>query len=219
MQALTLYTYFRSSAAFRVRIALNFKGLAYESKYIHLLKDGGQEKSAEYEQINPQKLIPSLADSDQVITQSLAIIEYLEEKYPQPSLLPEELDARAQVRALALSIICDIHPLNNLRVLQYLDKTLSVDENNQKNWIQHWVIEGFTAFERQLKKIDSPNYCFGNRVSLADLCLIPQVYNAKRFTCDMNSYPRINRIYQQCMEQPEFVIASPEQQADCDINH
>jgi len=218
MQALTLYTYFRSSAAFRVRIALNLKGLAYESKYIHLLKDGGQEKSAEYEQINPQKLVPSLMDGDQVITQSLAIIEYLNEKYPEPSLLPEDLIVRAQVRAMALSIACDIHPLNNLRVTQYLDKALGVDENDRKKWIQHWVAEGFAAIENQLKKQDSSDYCFGNRVTMADLCLIPQVYNALRFDCDMTSYPRINRIYRQCMKQPEFVTASPEQQADCDIN-
>ena len=215
---LSIYTYFRSSAAFRVRIALNLKGLAYESNYIHLLKDGGQEKSAKYELINPQKLIPSLVDDDQVVTQSLAIIEYLDEKYPEPALLPGDFSARAQVRSLALAISCDIHPLNNLRVLKYLDEVLSVDENGRKKWIQHWVAEGFSAFESQLGKLDSVDYCFGDGVTMADLYLIPQVYNALRFDCDMTSYPRINRIYQQCMKQPEFVTASPEQQADCDIN-
>jgi len=216
MQALTLYTYFRSSAAFRVRIALNYKGLAYESRFIHLLKDDGQEKSAEYEKINPQKLVPALVDGNQVITQSLAIIEYLDEKYPTTALLPKEFIARAEVRSLALSIACDVHPLNNLRVQQYLDKELSVDEEKRKRWIQHWVAEGFSAFETTLDRLGSKDYCFGKQVSLADLCLIPQVYNAIRFECELNAYPRINQIYQHCMALPEFVTASPEQQQDFD---
>ncbi len=217
MQTLSLYTYFRSSAAFRVRIALNLKGLAYESKYIHLLKNGGQEKSAEYEQLNSQKLIPCFADGDHVISQSLAIIEYLNEKYPEPELLPEDLHMRAQVRSLALSIACDIHPLNNLRVLQYLDNKLGVDERKRIQWMQHWIAEGFSAIETQLHKLDSWDYCFSSHVSMADLVLIPQVYNAMRYACDMRSYPRIHQIYQHCMQQAEFVTASPEEQADCDI--
>ena len=214
MQTLTLYTYFRSSAAFRVRIALNLKGLTCESKTIDLLKDGGEEKTAQYAQINPQKLVPAFCDGDQIITQSLAIIEYLEEKYPEPALLPKEPIMRAKVRALALSVACDIHPLNNLRVVKHIADEFDADEMQKKQWMHHWMAEGFSAIEMQLNNSNSKDYCFGSSVSLADLMLIPQVYNARRFECEMSLYPRINSIYEQCMENAAFIAASPEKQGD-----
>ncbi|HFE39269.1 MAG TPA: maleylacetoacetate isomerase [Gammaproteobacteria bacterium] len=217
MSKLSLYTYFRSSAAYRVRIALSYKGLPYESKMIHLLKNGGEENSAAYESINPQKMIPSLVDDGHIITQSLAIIEYIDEKYPEPGLLPVDLTHKAQVRSLALAIACDIHPLNNLRVIRYLYKALRADEAKRNQWMLHWMNEGFSAIEKKLASLNSKNYCYGRRVSLADLCLIPQVYNALRFDCDMRDFPRINQIYEHCMKQAEFIAASPEQQPDCDI--
>ncbi len=217
MSGLSLYTYFRSSAVYRVRIALRYKGVSYESKIIHLLKDGGQEKTQEYGALNPQKLIPTLVDDGHIMTQSLAIIEYLDEKYPHPPLLPKDLKKRVAVRSMALSIACDIHPLNNIRVSDYLKNTFQADENTRQQWMLHWIKEGFTAIEIQLRKMNSTHYCFGHRVSLADLCLIPQVYNAKRFSCSMENYPRIEQIYQHCMQQSEFLSASPEQQNDYDL--
>ena len=212
-----LYTYFRSSAAFRVRIALNLKDLDYQPHYVHLLKDGGQEKSTDYQQINPYKLVPSFKDEGQVITQSLAAIEYIDEKYPEPRLLPQDAMQRAQIRSLALSIACDVHPLNNLRVVEYLTKYFAMNEDQKISWIQHWIGEGFSALETQLNRNQADNYCYGNQVTLADLCLIPQVYNARRFNCDMNDYPIISRIYERCMQLPAFQKASPEAQQDCDI--
>ncbi len=217
MSGLSLYTYFRSSAVYRVRIALSYKGVAYDSKYVHLLQGGGQEKSQEYAALNPQKLIPSLVDNGHIVTQSIAIIEYLDEKYPHPPLLPKDLKKRAAVRAMALSIACDIHPLNNLRVCEYLKNTFQADENICQQWMLHWINDGFTAIEKQLEKTNATHYCFGHRVSLADLCLIPQVYNAKRFSCNMDNYPRIEQIYLHCMQQAEFLVASPEKQSDYDL--
>ena len=220
MQDVKLYTYYRSSAAYRVRIALNIKVIAYQAEYIHLLKDGGQVNTAEYQQINPQKLLPSYREGDDIFTQSLAIIEYIDETHPSPPLLPSSALDRAFVRSLALSIACDIHPLDNLRVLKYLQNKLNIDKKDRDCWYCHWIQEGFTALETRLRqnnvnrKSESSDYCFGKQVTLADICLIPQVYNAIRFKCVLNNYPIINSIYNNCMKLPAFQQASPEQQVD-----
>ena len=222
MSALRLYTYFRSSAAFRVRIALNLKGLDYQSEFIHLLKEGGEHKARDYRAINPQALIPSLrigdADEEQVLTQSLAIIEYLEEKYPQPSLLPREMEQRAFVRSLALMISCDIHPLNNLRVLAYLKDELAVDEAARQCWYCHWLAQGFDALEQRIvDQFSDTGFCVGEHAGLADLCLIPQFYNALRYGCDVSAYPVLQYIYDNCMAMDAFYLAAPEQQPDHEL--
>jgi len=224
VQAVKLYTYCRSSAAYRVRIALNLKGLDYHSEYIHLLKGGGEQFSAAYRALNPQMLVPSYCEGEQTLTQSLAIIEYLEERHPHPALLPQEPQARAQVRSLALSIACDIHPLDNLRVLRYLEQHLGLDKAGRERWYCHWIDEGFSALEARLvaqRGADTDpgvgtdgGYCYGYQASLADICLIPQVYNALRFNCDISVYPTIQRIYQHCKGLTAFQQAAPEQQAD-----
>ena len=216
MSGLTLYTYFRSSAAYRVRITLNLKQLEYESAFIHLMKDGGQQRSEEYQHINPQMLIPSLKlETDDVLHQSLAIIEYLDETYPQAPLLPGNALQRAHIRAFALSICCDIHPLNNLRVLGYLRDALTISENQRTTWYQHWITQGFTALEKKLQRIPRNGpFCFGRTPTLADICLIPQVYNAIRFECDLNPYPLIQDINHHCLTLDAFKHAAPEMQAD-----
>ena len=175
-----LYSYFRSSAAFRVRIALNLKGLSYDTQAVHLLKQGGEQHSAEYAAINPSELVPTLLDQQYVLTQSLSILEYLEEAYPKTALLPQNLQQRAQIRAFAQYIACEIHPLNNLRVLQYLEQTLAVSNSEKTAWYQHWIKLGFHSLEQQLQQSNG-QYCFGEQPTFADCCLIPQVYNAKRF--------------------------------------
>ncbi len=216
-----LYGYWRSSAAYRVRIALNLKGLTAEQLSIHLVREGGEQHKAEYIALNPQELVPTLVvegeqgtdNLNHNLTQSLAIIEYLEELYPQSPLLPASPLARAQVRALAQSIACEIHPLNNLRVLQYLTQTLNVDDAAKNAWYHHWVNTGFSALEQQLESV-SGRYCFGDTVTIADLCLIPQVYNAKRFNVDLTPYPNIVRIWEACNQLAAFSAAAPEVQAD-----
>ncbi|QYJ77782.1 maleylacetoacetate isomerase [Shewanella acanthi] len=212
-----LYGYWRSSAAYRVRIALNLKGLTAEQLSVHLVREGGEQHKAEYIALNPQELVPTLVvegkQGTDNLTQSLAIIEYLEELYPQSPLLPTSPLARAQVRALAQSIACEIHPLNNLRVLQYLTQTLEVDEAAKNAWYHHWVNTGFSALEKQLERV-SGRYCFGDSVTIADLCLIPQVYNAKRFNVDLTPYPTIVRIWEACNQLKAFSDAAPEVQAD-----
>lgn len=208
-----LLGYWRSSAAYRARIALNLKGLDAEQQSIHLVKDGGEQHKAQYGAINPQELVPTLVEGEFVLSQSLAIIEYLDEVYPQHPILPTEPRDRALVRAMALSIACEIHPLNNLRVLQYLTGPLGLDEAAKTDWYQHWIHLGFSALERQLAE-HSGTYSFGNTVTLADLCLIPQVYNAKRFKVDLSAYPHIRRIWDNCHRLDAFVKATPELQAD-----
>lgn len=208
-----LYSYFRSSAAFRVRIALNLKGLSYDTQAVHLLKQGGEQHSAEYAAINPSELVPTLLDQQYVLTQSLSILEYLEEAYPKTALLPQNLQQRAQIRAFAQYIACEIHPLNNLRVLQYLEQTLAVSNSEKTAWYQHWIKLGFHSLEQQLQHSDG-KYCFGEQASFADCCLIPQVYNAKRFQIDLTEYPKIQSIYTHCMQLAAFQQAAPEQQAD-----
>lgn len=213
---LALYTYFRSSAAYRVRIALNLKGLAYDSLPIHLVKDGGQHRSAAYRAINPQALVPSLRDGEHTLTQSLAIMEYLDEAYPDtPALLPRSALERARVRALAQVVACEIHPINNLRVLRYLSDDLAVTEAQKTAWYQHWVAEGLQALEAMLANHPATGqFCHGEQPGLADCCLIPQVFNAQRFGCPLDAYPTIGRIVQACAPLPAFVQAAPAAQAD-----
>jgi maleylacetoacetate isomerase/maleylpyruvate isomerase len=210
LAVLTLYTYFRSSAAYRVRIAANLKGIRYRSQFVHLLK--GEQHLPAYRTLNPQGLVPVLVD-ETALTQSLAIIEYLEEAYPKPPLLPKALKDRAYVRALAAIIACDIHPLNNLRVICYLKEILNQDEKARLAWIQHWIQEGLEAFEEHLDRIQG-RFCFGDRPTLADVCLVPQIYNARRFGCDLDNFPRIQAIDQRCLALPAFQQAAPENQSD-----
>jgi maleylacetoacetate isomerase len=214
---LKLYTYSRSSAAFRVRIALNLKALPFEAVPIHLLRGAGEQHSNSYVARNPARLVPMLEDGDLTLGQSLAIIEYLEEAYPKPALLPQDSAARAKVRELALSIACDIHPLNNLRVLRYLHAPLGIDEQRRNEWARHWIGLGFTAVEHMLaQRGASGAYCFGDAPTIADCCLIPQVFNARRVELTFESLPTILRIHEHCMKQPEFIRASPGAQSDAE---
>lgn len=216
MSGLNLYTYFRSSAAYRVRIALNLKSLDYQPHFIHLLKDGGEQHQDAYRELNPQGLIPALVTEDEgTLTQSLAIIEYLDETYPEPALLPASASARAFVRSLALMVCCDIHPLNNLRVHAYLKDELHVNDDARQLWYQHWINEGLSALEKRLNtQEDNSHFCYGDTPTIADLCLIPQLYNAKRFDCDISSYPTLRKINTNCMELEAFIKAAPENQPD-----
>ena len=211
--ALTLYDYPRSSAAYRVRIALNFKQLQYQSRRINLLES--EEASDEYKSLNPQGLVPALliqekGKSDVVLTQSLAICEYLQELQPEPSIMTERVFGRARIRSLAQLICCDIHPLDNLRVLNYLEDELAADKEVKLRWYQHWIKVGFEALEQRLQESDTGDYCHQDQVSLADICLIPQVYNAKRFDCDLSPYPKILEITERCNQHPAFVKTQPE---------
>jgi maleylpyruvate isomerase len=207
-----LYDYFRSSAAFRVRIALNFKGLKPERRYVHLRK--GEQRAPRYLELNPQGLVPTLVIGERRLTQSLAIIEYLEEEHPLPPLLPSEAGKRAWVRAFALSIACDIHPINNLRVLKYL-QAMGIGEPARDEWYRHWIREGFTALEAQLAGHPG-TYCCGDNVTLADVCLVPQVFNAKRLDVDLAPYPRIGAVHEACMSLPAFADAQPSRQPDAE---
>ncbi|BFL83173.1 maleylacetoacetate isomerase [Shewanella baltica] len=212
-----LYGYWRSSAAYRVRIALNLKGISAEQLSVHLVRDGGEQHKAAYSALNPLELVPTLVMDDELdadaLSQSLAIIEYLDEIHPQSPLLPASALERAHVRAMALTVACEIHPLNNLRVLQYLTQTLGVDEAAKNTWYHHWVASGFAALEILLKR-HSGRYCFGDTVTLADLCLVPQVYNAQRFNVDLTPYPNIMRVWTECNQLEAFADAAPERQAD-----
>lgn len=210
-----LYSYFRSSAAYRVRIALNIKGIAYEYLGVHLLKDGGQQLSDGYRALNPSALVPTLVDADVTLGQSLAIIEYLDETHPQPPLLPADAAGRARVRAIAQAIACDTHPLNNLRVLKYLKRNLQVSDDAKNEWYRQWVGLGLAAVESMLADSSSTGrYCHGDTPGLADACLVPQVYNARRFDCDLSAFPTVVRIDEACRELPAFDLAQPEKQPD-----
>lgn len=208
-----LYGYWRSSAAYRVRIALNLKQLSFENLPVHLVKNGGEQHSDSYKALNPSELVPTLVDGDISLNQSLAIIEYLDEMYPKPALLPQDVATKAKVRALALDIACDIHPLNNLRVLQYLSGTLAVTDVVKTDWIKHWLHSGFTALEQRLSQ-SAGQFCFGDEVTLADICLVPQVYNALRFAQDMSAFPTVMAIQHNCQQLAAFALAAPEQQPD-----
>lgn len=212
-----LYTYFRSSSAYRVRIALNLKQIEYNSHSIHLLKNQGENWQAEFLAVNPQGLVPALEDNGNVFVQSQPIIEYLEEAYPKPSIFPSDITAKAYVRALAQMIACEIHPLNNLRVLKYLADSLNCSDKQKQNWYCHWVNEGFTAIEEFIQKNDfQGKFCCGDSPTIADIFLIPQVYNAQRFKCDIDQFPIINNINKQCLSLEEFIAASPENQPDAE---
>ena len=210
-----LYGYFRSSAAYRVRIALNLKGLAYDSRFIHLRKN--DQNAPEYVTVNPQRLVPTLEDGGHLLTQSLAIIEYLEETRPQPPLLPGEPLARARVRALAQAVSCDIHPINNLRVLGYLTKELGISEEKKDAWYRHWVEDGLQAIETILARDpETGRFCHGDSPTLADICLVPQVANARRFKCDLSACPTVERIVAECGKIDAFVKAAPANQPDAE---
>ncbi|MEZ5524124.1 MAG: maleylacetoacetate isomerase [Pseudomonadales bacterium] len=217
MAALTLYSYFRSSCSYRVRIALLLKGLPFEGRYIHLLRQGGEQRLPDYRAVNPQGLVPALEDDEGVLTQSIAIIEYLEERYPEPALLPENSRHRAYVRSLAQMLACDIQPLNNLRVLQKLKQDFNADQQQIEDWYLHWVGEGLMAFESVLvsQKL-AGDCCYGNKPTLADICLVPQVYNALRFNYDLSATPRIQAIYEHCASLTAFEKAAPENQPDAE---
>jgi maleylacetoacetate isomerase len=209
-----VYTYFRSSAAYRLRIALNLKGLSGDMVSIHLQKDGGQHRKPEYRAINPQMRVPALKlDSGEVLTQSLAIIEYLDEIDPQPPLLPRDPVERAKVRALALAIACDIHPLNNLAPLRYLKNELGQEQSKIDAWYHHWVLEGFEALETMVRP--GP-YAFGGEVTLADVCLVPQIYNARRLKVPLDRFPKLVAIDAACAKLPAFEQARPENQPDAE---
>lgn len=214
---LKLYTYFRSSAAYRVRIALNLKGLSYQSVPVHLLKSGGEHRQDSYRAINPGAMLPSLQDGAAILTQSLAILEYLEEAYPGIALLPDDALGRARVQALGLSVACDIHPINNLRVLQYLSGTLLVSEQAKTEWYRHWVREGLGIIEAHLARDPQTGaFCHGDTPTLADCCLIPQVFNAQRFKVDLSAYPMIEGIHARCAGLAAFAAAHPAQQPDAE---
>lgn len=210
-----LYTYFRSSAAYRVRIALALKGLSFKPVYVHLVKNGGEHRSSSYRAVNPQGLVPALEDDGAVVSQSIAICEYLEEKYPDPALLPATHADRAYVRALMAAVACDIHPLNNLRVLNHLTGPLQLSGDVRLGWYKHWIAVGFEALESQLVASGvAGRFAFGDTPTLADAFLVPQVYNARRFDCPLDAYPTITRIADACEALDAFHAARPEAQGD-----
>jgi maleylpyruvate isomerase len=212
-----LYTFFRSSASYRVRIALNLKALNYEQVPIHLRRGGGEQFAASYKTINPQALVPALEDGGRILTQSLAIMEYLEERYPKPPLLPADPADRALVRSMALIIACEIHPIQNLRVLVHLKNNLKQSDDDLNLWARHWIELGLSAFEQIV--VSSPKrgrFCFGDTPTLADICLVPQLANARRFGCDLSAYPTLGQIEKACNALPAFADAAPEKQPDAE---
>ncbi len=209
-----LYDYFRSSAAFRVRIALNLKQLTAERRYVHLAR--GEQRKPGYLAENPQGLLPMLVVGARRLTQSMAILEYLDEKHPLPPLLPVGLEDRAWVRSIALAIACDIHPLNNLRVLKYLKNEMRLDEAQRDAWYAHWITQGFTALEPMLDSAATGPFCHGDSPTLADVCLVPQVFNAQRFKVPLAAFPRIVAIHAACLELPAFADAQPSRQRDAE---
>lgn len=207
-----LYDYYRSSASFRVRLALNIKKVDYDVIPVHLLNNGGEHNKDEYIKLNPQALVPTLMTNEGIITQSIAIIEWLNEKYPNPPLLPAQPYERALVRSFALTITSDIHPLNNLRVLKYLTQNLKITDAQKGDWYRHWVTKGLVALENQLNMYGrAGKFCFGDMPSLADLCLVPQIFNARRFNCDLSHCPEILRIDNNCQELEAVQNAWPDE--------
>ena len=214
-QTLVLHNYFRSSAAYRVRIAMHLKGLSFDYLPVHLTRDGGAQFSPSYSALNPQQLVPLLDDDGFQLSQSLAIIEYLDEKYPQIRLIPESLEGRARVRQIALAIACDIHPLQNLRVLKYLTGTIGLSEESKTDWIKHWLQLGLQALEADLTSAPSRGrFCYGDHPTLADCALVPQMFSATRFGIDSTAFPTLRAIYERCEAMPEFSTAHPAKQID-----
>ena len=214
-ESLELFSYWRSSAAYRVRIGLNLKDLPYDITPVHLVRDGGQQHSEGYAALNPQELVPTLRHGEQVLHQSMAILEYLDEVFGGPSLLPDDAAGRARVRALAQLVACDIHPLNNLRVMQFFSDTWNVPQVEREDWTRHWIQLGFEAMERMLvESVETGRFCHGDTPTLADCCLVPQLYNARRFNVDLGPYPTLVRIEAACMALPVFEAAKPENQPD-----
>ena len=210
-----LYGYWRSSAAYRVRIALNLKGIDYEQESVHLVKDGGEQFSGKYTAMNPAQLVPALVDGGLQLNQSMAILDYIERQYPEPALLPADNVRHAQVLALVNDIACDIHPLNNQRVLKYLTTQLGVSEEQKIAWYHHWLHKGFAALETRAEQYGSSGkFLFGDVLTLADVLLIPQIYNALRFNLDMEGYPLLSAIWQHCNTLEAFAKALPENQPD-----
>jgi maleylacetoacetate isomerase len=206
-----LYDYWRSSSAYRVRIALRLKGIGHEQLPVNLRQ--GVQRTLDYLAHNRQGLVPALEAGETMLTQSLAIIEWLDETHPEPPLLPPGAETRALARSLALQVACEIQPVNNLRVLQYLQKRLGLDERDINGWYRHWIAEGFASLEQRLAA-SAGTYCVGDQVTLADLCLVPQVYNARRYSCDLDPFPTIVRIDAACQKLPAFAEAKPERQPD-----
>jgi maleylacetoacetate isomerase len=212
---LVLYGYWRSSAAYRVRIALNLKGLAYETRPVHLVREGGEQHAPDYLALNPQELVPSLVENGEVFTQSMAIMEYLDETRPTSPLLPADPAGRARVRALAQVVACDLHPLGNLRVLQHLVTQFGADEAAKGVWSRHWIGEGLRALEIMLVgNVATGRFCHGDTPTMADACLVPQIYNAVRWKIPLDDYPTIRRINDACQALDTFQRAAPEAQPD-----
>jgi maleylacetoacetate isomerase len=209
-----LHTYFRSSAAFRVRIALNLKQLFYEPVFVHLAK--GEHRKPEYAGRYPQGLLPTLVADGLELAQSLAIIEYLDETHPNPPLLPREPASRARVRSLALLVACEIHPLNNLRTLQYLKRQLGQNEEQVNAWYRHWIADGLAKFEADLTRAKEGRFCQGDTPTMADCCLVPQIFNARRYDCELSAYPRTMRVFEECMKLEAFDRAQPAKQPDAE---
>ncbi|MGC2519940.1 MAG: maleylacetoacetate isomerase [Burkholderiales bacterium] len=208
-----LYTFFRSSASFRVRIALNCKGIEYQPALVNLPK--AEHLGTSYKSVNPQGLVPVLEDDGRILTQSLAIIEYLDEVHPGPKLIPAEPLERAYVRAFSQIVACEIHPLNNLRVLKYVRKAYGLDEEGVNAWYRHWIAEGFQMMESFLRENGKHGkFCWRDQVTMADCCLVPQVFNAQRYHCDLKPYPEVMRIHEECMQLDAFIQAQPSKQPD-----
>jgi len=215
MEPIELFSYWRSSAAYRVRIGLNLKDLPHRITPVHLVREGGEQHSAAYAALNPQELVPTLRHGDRVLQQSMAILEYLDEVFPATPLLPGDAEGRARVRALAQLVACDIHPLNNLRVMQYLERTLQASAEARTQWTLHWMAEGLAALETLLAgHAATGTFCHGDQPGLADACLVPQLYNAHRFGLALAPYPTLQRIETACLALPAFNAARPENQID-----
>jgi maleylpyruvate isomerase len=212
-----LHNYFRSSSSYRVRIALNLKGLSYQYVPVHLNRDGGEQFRAGFKSLNPQELVPVLSDGGVGISQSLAILEYLEEKYPQVPLMPTKIEDRAHVRQLALAIACEIHPLSNLRVLKFITGGFGLMEEDKMRWIRHWTEMGLAALEQELSRSGKRGrFCYGDAPTIADCCLVPQLFNAQRFGIDLMPYPILIAINEECAKLPEFERAHPSRQPDAE---
>ena len=211
------YGYFRSSAAYRCRIAFNLKNIDYDLKIIHLKNDGGQQNSIKYKKINPQALIPSIEDDGFILTQSMAIIEWLDEKYPIPNLLPEDTNLKAKVRAFAQSIACEIHPLQNLRVQEFITEEFNQDSKQIDKWLKRWLGGGLAACEEMIKNQNQNlDFCFGDHPSLADICLVPQIFSAQRFNVDLSEMPILMKIFNHCSSLEAFKDAHPKNQPDAE---